>query len=345
MDRPAHRSVGWSILWNLAVAQLRQGRSVVLDGLARGRRGRRHPPDGRRHRRPLRRRRHELPRRRRPPGAGRGPARGIPGWHELDWDHVSGSSPGGSRRRATSASTPSDPLADNVAALEASLRRLNQMTEAGASPWHPVPGRGTLGAHGPGVRRPSRRRSAARPPARRPADAGDDGARAGAPAPPATTSSCSGCPGAACRWRPRWRPPSAPRSTSWSWARSACPGTRSWRWPRWPTTAPWWSTPGHRRHRADGPRGRRPGPAARRGPGPPGRGAAARRRARRPRRPDRGRGRRRHGHRRHDAGRGRGRPPAGPAPGRRRRSRGRRSTPPASCAPPADRVVCVLTPP
>jgi predicted kinase len=30
-----YRRVGWSILWNLATAQLRDGRSVVLDGVAR----------------------------------------------------------------------------------------------------------------------------------------------------------------------------------------------------------------------------------------------------------------------------------------------------------------------
>jgi predicted kinase len=30
-----HRRIGWSILWNLATAQLRVGRSVVLDGVAR----------------------------------------------------------------------------------------------------------------------------------------------------------------------------------------------------------------------------------------------------------------------------------------------------------------------
>src|SRR5690606_5227407 len=30
-----HRRVGWTILWNLATAQLRRGCSVVLDGVAR----------------------------------------------------------------------------------------------------------------------------------------------------------------------------------------------------------------------------------------------------------------------------------------------------------------------
>ncbi len=35
LDRVAHRRVGWSLLWNLAEEQLRLGRSVALDGVAR----------------------------------------------------------------------------------------------------------------------------------------------------------------------------------------------------------------------------------------------------------------------------------------------------------------------
>ena len=35
LDPVDHRNVGWSIMRNLAVAQLRDGRSVVLDGVAR----------------------------------------------------------------------------------------------------------------------------------------------------------------------------------------------------------------------------------------------------------------------------------------------------------------------
>lgn len=35
-SREEYVEVGWSILCNLAIAQLRQGRSVVLDGVARG---------------------------------------------------------------------------------------------------------------------------------------------------------------------------------------------------------------------------------------------------------------------------------------------------------------------
>ena len=35
MSHLEHRRVGWSMLWSLATAQLRGGRSVVLDGVAR----------------------------------------------------------------------------------------------------------------------------------------------------------------------------------------------------------------------------------------------------------------------------------------------------------------------
>jgi predicted kinase len=35
LDAVTFRSVGWSIMWNLARAQLREGRSIVLDGVAR----------------------------------------------------------------------------------------------------------------------------------------------------------------------------------------------------------------------------------------------------------------------------------------------------------------------
>ncbi len=35
LDRVAHRSVGWTIMWNLGLAQLRMGRSIILDGVAR----------------------------------------------------------------------------------------------------------------------------------------------------------------------------------------------------------------------------------------------------------------------------------------------------------------------
>jgi predicted kinase len=35
LDHVGHRRVGWAILWSLATEQLRRGRSVVLDGVAR----------------------------------------------------------------------------------------------------------------------------------------------------------------------------------------------------------------------------------------------------------------------------------------------------------------------
>jgi len=106
MDHLAHRSVGWSILWNLAVAQLRHGRSVVLDGTARD-----PEVDGTRRTaadtgargvvavtscrdRAVHRARIE------------GRSRGIPGWHELAGTTWRGSWGGGSRRRPTCASTP-----------------------------------------------------------------------------------------------------------------------------------------------------------------------------------------------------------------------------------------------
>jgi hypothetical protein len=122
MDRPAHRSVGWSILWNLAVAQLRQGRSVVLDGTARA-----VEVDGTR---------------RTAADAGarcvvavtscrdvavhrarvEGRLRGIPGWYELDWDHVSAFLARWEPPPGDLCLDAMDPLADNIAALEGSLR-------------------------------------------------------------------------------------------------------------------------------------------------------------------------------------------------------------------------------
>jgi predicted kinase len=88
LDPPARRRLGWSILANLAEAQLRQGRSVVLDGVARDE----HVAMVRRlagayaarsivvlttcrDRERLRARTVER-------------RRAIPGWYELSWDHV-----------------------------------------------------------------------------------------------------------------------------------------------------------------------------------------------------------------------------------------------------------------
>jgi hypothetical protein len=88
MGLRGHRGVGWSILWALARSQLRRGQRVVLDGVARApevagcravAREEGAPsfvvmaqcPDPALHRRRIEGRR-----------------RGIPGWYELDWDHV-----------------------------------------------------------------------------------------------------------------------------------------------------------------------------------------------------------------------------------------------------------------
>jgi predicted kinase len=123
MERDEYRSVGWSVMWNLARAQLRSGRSIVLDGVARD-------TEVRRCRelaaelgarsivvwtlcsdRDVHRARVE------------GRVRGIPGWHELDWSHVDA--------LRTGLVEPADvdlrldavqPLEANVAQLEAALR-------------------------------------------------------------------------------------------------------------------------------------------------------------------------------------------------------------------------------
>lgn len=88
MGLRGHRGVGWSLLWATARSELRRGSSVVLDGVARA-------PEVEATRRlateegaaslvlltscqdaALHRSRVE------------GRRRGIPGWYELDWDHV-----------------------------------------------------------------------------------------------------------------------------------------------------------------------------------------------------------------------------------------------------------------
>jgi hypothetical protein len=88
MGRRGHRGVGWSILWALARSQLRRGQPVVLDGVARaaevaGTRALAREEgasclvvmtecsDPALHRSRIEGRR-----------------RAIPGWYELDWEHV-----------------------------------------------------------------------------------------------------------------------------------------------------------------------------------------------------------------------------------------------------------------
>jgi hypothetical protein len=88
MGLRGHRGVGWSILWALARSQLRRGRPVVLDGVARaaevsGTRALAREEGA-----------HSLvvmtecsdPALHRSRIEGR--RRGIPGWYELGWDHV-----------------------------------------------------------------------------------------------------------------------------------------------------------------------------------------------------------------------------------------------------------------
>jgi predicted kinase len=87
MDPEVYRRVGWSLLWNVMVAQIRNGRSVVLDGVAREAEatetrsvvqgyGDCYVIETSCNDREIHRRRIE------------GRQRQILGWHELDWDHV-----------------------------------------------------------------------------------------------------------------------------------------------------------------------------------------------------------------------------------------------------------------
>jgi predicted kinase len=88
MGQRGHRGVGWSLLWAVARSQLRLGSSVVLDGVAREQEveGTRRValeeragslvimtscPDAELHRFRV-----------------EGRQRHIPGWYELEWDHV-----------------------------------------------------------------------------------------------------------------------------------------------------------------------------------------------------------------------------------------------------------------
>jgi predicted kinase len=123
MDRSEHRAVGWSILRSLAVAQLRQGRSVVLDGCARR-------PDvegirgtaaevGARYVVAVTSCRDAAVHRARIEGR----VRGIPGWYELDWDHVAGFVAGWEPPPGDVSLDATDPLAGNIEALDRVLRR------------------------------------------------------------------------------------------------------------------------------------------------------------------------------------------------------------------------------
>jgi predicted kinase len=119
-----HRRVGWSILWNLATAQLRLGRSAVLDGVAREVEvaATRHVARaaGARCLVVLTACSDEAVHRSRIDGR----TRGIPGWYELDWNHVADvlvrwEPPAGCDLRLDSVS----PLESNTARLRELLRR------------------------------------------------------------------------------------------------------------------------------------------------------------------------------------------------------------------------------
>jgi len=119
-----HRAVGWALLFHLARAQLRAGRPIVLDGVARETEagGARavaeeagasfvmivtHCSDPDVHRRNIESRR-----------------RAIPGWYELEWDRVARSLD--SWEPPLNADLVLDaaaPLADNVSAAQRLVRR------------------------------------------------------------------------------------------------------------------------------------------------------------------------------------------------------------------------------
>ena len=125
MDRERYRRVGWSILGNLAMAQLRCSRPVVLDGVARSAEvefARRLAAsadssslvistfcsDSRLHRSRV-----------------EGRERNIPGWHELDWNHVEGVLAEWSEPDDVDVSIDAaDPIAENLEKLDDALGRL-----------------------------------------------------------------------------------------------------------------------------------------------------------------------------------------------------------------------------
>jgi predicted kinase len=118
MDHARARRVGWSMLWNLAVAQLRQGRSAVLDGCARtaeiDNTREVAASEGALCRVVVTRCRDEDIHRDRVEGR----RRDIPGWYELDWDHVAGfvsrwDEPAGAELYLDA----TDPLAENLIRL------------------------------------------------------------------------------------------------------------------------------------------------------------------------------------------------------------------------------------
>jgi hypothetical protein len=130
MDPARHRAVGWSILGSLALAQLRSGRSVILDGVARAAEVagcRRLAADAGAecivvvtacsdpevHRSRI-----------------EGRTRGIPGWQELEWDAVAASV------GRWEAPPQPDLVLDAVAPLEANVAAVRALLR----PADPTPG-------------------------------------------------------------------------------------------------------------------------------------------------------------------------------------------------------------
>lgn len=124
MSHLEHRRLGWSILWNLATAQLRRRSSVVLDGVARdlevaGTRDLARSAGVRCTVVATRCTDVDLHRSR-----VEGRVRGIPGWHELDWGHVSGLLDRWEEPLEVDLRLDAvQPLDDNVDELLAALRR------------------------------------------------------------------------------------------------------------------------------------------------------------------------------------------------------------------------------
>jgi predicted kinase len=119
LERTQVRQVGWSVLWNLATAQVRSDRSAVLDGTARA-------PEVV----ATRRLADELgvsclvvATRCSDPVVHRtrieGRSRGIPGWYELDWSHVNDFLAGWRHPSGADLDLDAaDPLAGNLARLD-----------------------------------------------------------------------------------------------------------------------------------------------------------------------------------------------------------------------------------
>jgi predicted kinase len=124
LDFRTRRRVGWSVLWNLAVAQLRGGRSAVLDGVARdehiGRTRQLAADEGVDCVVVVTRCRDLAVHRARIEGR----RRAIPGWYELDWPHVSEVLAGWTEPVGADLYLDAvDPLDDNLAVLAKTVRR------------------------------------------------------------------------------------------------------------------------------------------------------------------------------------------------------------------------------